>query len=173
VQSFREWRPGLPLAAYVTCMWIQLVAPDSTPYVRRTAPNGSVELGCALGSALRVIGPQTGPLVEHLGPGTILVGARLRPGAAPAVLGLPARELTDLSVGLSQVWGNHLDGLDARMAAAPSPRDALAALEAAIYCRVADAAAPDPIPTEVVRLLLAGGPSDMGALTSALAISES
>jgi AraC-like DNA-binding protein len=28
-------------------------------------------------------------------------------------------------------------------------------------------------PTEVVRLLLAGGPSDVGALTSALAISES
>jgi AraC-like DNA-binding protein len=101
------------------------------------------------------------------------VGARLRPGAAPAVLGLPASELTDSSVELSEVWGGYMDDLDAKMAETHSPREAFAALETAIYSRLADAARPDPIPTEVVRLLLAGGPSDMGALTSALAISES
>jgi AraC-like DNA-binding protein len=174
VQSFREWRPKSPLAAYVTCMWIQQVATDSTPYVRRTAPNASAELVCELGSVLRVIGPQTGPMVEHLGPGAVLVGARLRPGAAPAVLGLPASELTDVSIGLSEVWGGHHMGeLNAQVAISHSPREVLAALEAAIHRRSADAADPDPIPTEVVRLLLAGGPSDMRSLTSALAISES
>jgi hypothetical protein len=177
VQSFREWRPPLPLAAYVTCMWIQQVSTDSVPYVRRTAPHGRAELVCELGSVLRVIGPQTGPRVEHLGPGTILVGVRLRPGAVPAVLGVPASELADVTVGLSEVWGGHtsveVDELGERTADSHSPRKLLAALEAAIYRRLADAADPDPIPTEVVRLFLNGGPSDVSALSSALAISES
>jgi AraC-like DNA-binding protein len=177
LQSFREWRPPLPLAAYVTCVWIQRVSMDSMPYVRRTAPNGSAELVCELGSELRVIGPQTGPRVEHLRPGTILVGVRLRPGAVPAVLGVPACELADVTVGLSEVWGGHtsveVDELGERMADSRLPREVLAALEGAMYRRLGDAPDPDPIPTEVVRLFLTGGPSEVSALSSTLAISES
>jgi hypothetical protein len=59
------------------------------------------------------------------------------------------------------------------MADSNSLRAVLAALEAAIDTRLAEAADPDPIPAEVVRLLLSGGPSDVGTLTSTLAISES
>jgi hypothetical protein len=53
----------------------------------------------------RVVGPQTGPVEYTLAPGAAMVGVRLTPGAAPSVLGVPASEVVDLSVGADDLWG--------------------------------------------------------------------
>jgi hypothetical protein len=95
VQTVRDRRPQALLARQVSCVWIQEVSTDSDPFAHRRAPNGSAELLCTLGSTPRVLGPQTGPVEEVLAPGTVIVGVRLRPEAAAAVLGVPASELSD------------------------------------------------------------------------------
>jgi AraC-like DNA-binding protein len=46
------------LAPYVSCVWVQEVAPDSPPYAFQAVPNGSVEVVCILGGLPFVIGVQ-------------------------------------------------------------------------------------------------------------------
>ncbi|MGH6912960.1 MAG: helix-turn-helix domain-containing protein, partial [Geminicoccales bacterium] len=69
----------------------------------------------------------------------VLVGVRLRPGAAPA-LGLPASELLDRATPLGDIWRvDDVPGLVEQ----PSIAARLAVAEAALARRLADAAAPD------------------------------
>jgi hypothetical protein len=69
-QSYVERPPAPALRALVSSVWVQQVGRDAAPYVHRRIPNGAVELVCRVGSAPRVIGPLTEPLVEVVQPGT-------------------------------------------------------------------------------------------------------
>lgn len=171
-QSWRERRPDAPLAPYLTCVWVQEVAPDAVPYRHRTVPNGSAELICELGAAPRLVGPQTGPTDELLAPGTTVVGVRFKPGAAPSVLGMPASELVDVAVGAEELWGGAAAALGERVAGSGSPGAAAATLEREIAARLAGAAGPDPIAAEAVSLLLPWRTGEVTSLTSSLYISE-
>jgi AraC-like DNA-binding protein len=174
VQSFRERRPVVALAPYVSSVWVQQVARHSAPYTHRTVPNGSAELVYEVGSLPRVIGPQSGPRVETLDAGTTVVGVRLRPGAVPCVFGVPASDLVDLTVECDQLWHGWPDELGDLLAATHTPDLAAATIEGAILARVAaDTAAPDAVATEAVRRLHPGlGDSDVASLTSSLHVSE-
>ena len=85
----------------VACTWEQ-VAPVGTE--QRVVPDGCVDLIWS-GERLSIAGPDTKPRVVVLARGSWLVGARLRPGAAGAALGLPASEVHDLSVDAAEVLG--------------------------------------------------------------------
>ena len=140
-QTYREFRPPLRLAAHLASVWIQRVPPDAAPYRHRSVPNGSVELVCPVGAVPRIVGPQTGPVVDVLAPGTTVVGARFHPGAAPSVLGVPASELIDLVVESDALWGRWAVALGERVAEAASPLAAVAVLQAQITGRLGTAAA--------------------------------
>jgi AraC-like DNA-binding protein len=172
-QTYRDRPPAAALGRHVACVSVQQVFPGSEPYTHRPVPNGSAELRCAVGAVPQVVGPQTGPLEHTLTPGTTVVSVRFKPGAAPSVLGLPASEVVDLSVGADELWGRSAVALGEAVAAAASPWEAAAKLEAAIAGRLADAAEPDPIAMEAVRLLLPGRTRDVTSLPSELYISES
>lgn len=172
-QTHRERRPAAELAPYVACVSVQQVFPGSAPYTYRPVPNGSVELLCEVGAVPRVVGPQSGPLEHTLAPGTTVVGVRLNPGAAPSVLGVPASEVVDLSVGADELWGRSAVALGEAVAAASSPWEAATKLEGVVVVRLADAVEPDPIAMEAVRLLLPGRTRDVTSLPSELYISES
>jgi AraC-like DNA-binding protein len=173
-QSYVE-RPPIPaLAGVVSSVWIQQVAPDAPPYVQRNIPSGGVELVCRLGREPRVVGPLTGALVEVLEPGSTVVGLRLAPGAAARVLGLPASELVDLAVDAHDVWGAAGGGRFALADLADpdaSPERLLARIQLLVAARLADAAAPDPLVAEAVRLLR-WSIDDVASLTASLHISE-
>jgi AraC-like DNA-binding protein len=171
-QTYRERRPAPELAGRLSCVWVQEVPADAEPYAHRTVPNGGVELSCRVGSLPQLVGPQTGPMLEILAPGTTVVGVRFRPGAAPSVLNMPATELVDLAVGADELWGDTAFALGERIAMAASPQEAAAALEREILARSIEAQAPDPIATEAVRHLLPWQVSEVTSLTSALYISE-
>jgi AraC-like DNA-binding protein len=172
-QSHRDRRPVAELARYVACVSVQQVLPGSEPYTYRPVPNGSAELRCEVGAMPQVFGPQSGPIEHTLAPGATVVGVRFNPGAAPSVLGVPASELVDLSVGADELWGRSALALGEALAAAASPWEAAAKLEAAIMARLADAAEPDPITMEAARRLLPGRTRDVTSLPSELYISES
>jgi AraC-like DNA-binding protein len=183
-QSYVE-RPPIPaLAGVVSSVWIQQVGPDAPPYVQRNIPSGGMELVCRSGREPRVVGPLTGALVEVLEPGTRVVGLRFAPGGAARVLGLPASELVDLAVDVQDVWGTTGSGGSASAARSrtgfaladladpdASPERLLADVQLVVAARLADAAAPDPLVAEAVRLLR-WSTDAVASLTSSLHISE-
>jgi AraC-like DNA-binding protein len=96
--SYMERLVASPLVA---CTWEQ-AAPVGA--AQRVVPDGCVDLIWS-GERLTIAGPDTQPRIEALAPGSRLVGARLRPGAAGAALGLPVSELRDLSPDAAEVLG--------------------------------------------------------------------
>jgi AraC-like DNA-binding protein len=169
----RELRPAPALARHVTCVWEQTVASQSTAFTHRKAPNGSVELVCAVGSKPRILGPHTGPIDETLVPGTTIVGIRLRPEAAACVLGLPTSTLVDLTLDADELWGDRGDALQELVAGAGSAREAAAVhLQRTVCERLAGATAPDPVVAEGVRRLTSGRRAGVASMASSLFISE-
>ncbi|WP_078965928.1 helix-turn-helix domain-containing protein [Streptomyces aureocirculatus] len=119
-------------------------------------PDGCMDLLWTEGR-LFVAGPDThaylaGPAVGDTA--RRYVGVRFAPGTAPAVLGVPAHELRDRRVELTDLWSAAVvHRLTARVDAADDP---LAALEAVAGERAADRPPPDPLLARVVRSLNAG-----------------
>jgi hypothetical protein len=56
----------------------------------------------------------------------------LRPGAAPAVLGLPASELAALTVDADELWGAPARAIGERVAGSTSVQAVVSALETAV-----------------------------------------
>jgi AraC-like DNA-binding protein len=172
-QTYRERRPAPELAGRLSCVWVQEVEADAPSYAHRTVPNGGVEISCKLGALPQLVGPQTGPTMEVLAPGTTVVGVRFFPGAAPSVLGMPATELVDLAVGADEIWGDAAAALGERIAESTSPQEAAAMLEREVFARAIELEAePDPIATEAVRHLLPWRATEVTSLTESLYISE-
>jgi AraC-like DNA-binding protein len=88
----------------VVCTWEQVT---ETRHEQLVVPDACTDLVWA-GGRLTVAGPDTRPRVVTLAPGSRLVGLRLRPGTAGAVLGLPASELLDSSPDAAEVLGRDL-----------------------------------------------------------------
>jgi AraC-like DNA-binding protein len=104
---------------------------------------------------LLVAGPDTHAYV----PGGGLrrwAGVRFHPGTAPAILGVPAYELRDRRVELTDLWpAAEVRRLQSRITAAADP---VAALEDIALARAAAAGPPDPLLTRLVAALDAGRP---------------
>jgi AraC-like DNA-binding protein len=153
-QRYVERLPHPGLRSVISFGFVQQVSEDAPPYVHRSVPNGSIEVSYQLGSAIPVVtGAHHGPNVFTLEPGSVLAGVRLRPGAAEAVLGIPASELTDRRVPLDFVWGRSSNELVSRLADATSAKEASTLLEQALLARAATAAEPDPVVGELVKRL--------------------
>jgi AraC-like DNA-binding protein len=171
-QSYVERLPVPALADLVSAVFIQRIAPGGHPHRHRHTPNGSVELTWRLGAAPTVVGPLTRPLTQVLAPGTTVVGLRLRPGAAPSILGLPASEHVDLVLGADVFWGGAAGVLGELMTAAASPERALTVLQTHVVGRLPDAGPADPLVSGAVRRLMPGRAGEVASLTSTLYVSE-
>lgn len=100
-----------------------------------------------------------------------MVGVRLRPGAGPAVLGLPASELVDLSVDADELLGRPFRELVETIVAA-WPERAAAMLEAEVAARLTEEPRLDPIVPQAARELLPAHGKDVRAVASSLYVSE-
>lgn len=170
-QTYVERPPVAALADVVSSVWVQHVPADAPAYRHRTIPNGSAELACRVGAAPELVGPRTAAGVDLLAPGSTVVGMRLRPGSAAALLRAPAPELVDRTVEAGMPWARA--GLDERIAAAPSPAAAAAVLEAAFAAAVMrDGPRMDPLVREAVRRLMPARATDVRAVQRALHLSE-
>lgn len=137
MQSMRHI-PAAPLDRYVECFWWSLrEAPQE--FSEYMLPSGSVQLVFALHETPMVCAPDpgSGNLIEWSGslvhgpqwryyaagpkPRGAVVGVSFRPGAATAVLGMPASELAGLHVGLGELWGRRGEVLQERLRAAAGP----------------------------------------------------
>lgn len=129
-------------------------APDRSGVARPVLPDGCMDLLWSEGRLL-VAGPDTRPYVPEGAPAH-WAGIRFHPGTAPALLGVPAHELRDRRVELTDLWGAvEVGRLRARVDAAPDPATAL---EELALRRAARTPPPDPLLAGLVEALRAGRP---------------
>ncbi|MEU8792228.1 helix-turn-helix transcriptional regulator [Streptomyces sp. NPDC048643] len=124
--------------------------------VAAVLPDGCMDLLWTEGRLL-VAGPDTGPYVpDEVPSGGGWAGVRFFPGTAPTYLGVPADELRDRRVELTDLWpATEVRRLAARIDAATDP---VTALEDVALRRAADTEEPDPVLLEVVAALDEGRP---------------
>jgi AraC-like DNA-binding protein len=130
--GYRELAPPPAWRATLSCVWVRETAEDDLPV--RVLPDAGVDVIWRRGGGVFVAGPDTTAKLTAPAPGTVLVGARFRPGAAGAALGVPMAELRDLRVGADDL--DTVPSVDGSL----SPAEALRALLRAIAPVPADAA---------------------------------
>jgi AraC-like DNA-binding protein len=143
METYRERRPAADLAGHVACSWTRTARGSGT-----VLPDGCLDL-MWIGGALVVAGPDSVAARSELAAGVEIAAVRFRPGAAPAVLGVPAAELRDQRVPLAALWP---DGgrLERRVGDAT---DRVAVLEQAVRRRLADGPPADPVALAVAGRL--------------------
>ncbi|MEV0774209.1 DUF6597 domain-containing transcriptional factor [Streptomyces sp. NPDC050428] len=137
-------------------VWTRTAPEHDDGPVYPVLPDGCMDL-LWIGGRLSVAGPDTHAFTPDLsdgGPVADAMGVRFAPGIAPALLGVPAHELRDRRVDLTDLWPGP-EGRDTaeRVATAADPA---AALESAALRRMALAGPPDPLLRAVVGGLDAG-----------------
>lgn len=100
--GYREWAPPAALRHVLSCLWSQ-VTPEGSVRSSLVLPDGCSDLIWERGGLAYVAGPDTGPVPTALPAGTVIVGARFRPGAGGDALGVPLSELRDQRVGLADL----------------------------------------------------------------------
>ena len=103
--EYREFPPPLPLADYFLCFWTQTISGTSGEYAQQVLPDGCVDLVFVNQDAPVAVGPWTDAFAVRFAAGTTILGARLHPGRARGLLGLPAMELLNQSAPLRALWG--------------------------------------------------------------------
>jgi AraC-like DNA-binding protein len=145
--------PAPPLDRYIECLWWSC-RDEPAAGCEHMLPSGTAQIVFALHespilcrpagsdafmrwSGGLVHGPQSTYYVAGPKPRGVAAGLSLRPGAAGAVLGVPAVELTDRHVPLDGLWGRRAGELHERlMAAADDPLEALGILERHFLARI-------------------------------------
>ena len=144
--TYRERPAPADLAGHLRCTWTAVTGPPVA-----VLPDGCLDL-MWLGGTLVVAGPDTRPAPSGLAAGTEIAAVRFRPGAAPAVLGVPAAELRDARVPLAELWAGGAE-LGRRLDAAAGPAERVALLAGAVRGRLADAPPVDPVARAVAAAL--------------------
>jgi methylphosphotriester-DNA--protein-cysteine methyltransferase len=161
---YSEHAPPAGLQSIVACTWEQTARADRR---QRIVPDGCVDLIWMADQRLVIAGADTSARDVALPAGARITGIRLRPGAAGAVLGVPACELRDRDVPAVEVWGAGGRRLqDAIAAAAHDQRAGL--LSAAVAQR---GATPDRLVVAAAGLLANPG-ARVETVAAALGVSS-
>ncbi|HEX4363855.1 MAG TPA: DUF6597 domain-containing transcriptional factor [Solirubrobacteraceae bacterium] len=161
---YQEHSPGAALAPWVACAWERSDGGE-TPV--RVIPDGCIDIVWTEGVGAQVVGPNTTAFLVALPCGVHVVGVRMRPGSAAALLGIDARELRDGDMPLAALWREAGPQLEQRLEAGT---DRVRILLAALGRAAQHGAAPDALVTAAVQRLQDPG-SRVSALASELAIS--
>jgi AraC-like DNA-binding protein len=145
--------PAAPLRPFVECLWVHSIQGADPAEDLRILPDGRIDLVWIPELGVLVAGPQSRHTSRPRAAPLVAVGARFRPGIAPALLQVPARELLDRHVPLGAIRPALATRLDARLAAA---RDPLAALEQELLRSLEGFGDPDPVVSGATALLAVG-----------------
>jgi len=121
---------------------------------------------------LRVIGPRSRASYHPGKELPMCIRARLRPGAARPVFGVPASELRDQAVPLTDLWGDRAARLESRLNELTGPAPILRGIEDALLESLHDSAdSRDLLLREAIESLSTTG-ERVAALARRLSISE-
>lgn len=146
---YRRLAPPPALREHLQCAWT--IGPASAAN-ETTLPDGSIDIVWGEVGAPLLAGPDTRPVPSTRPPGTTVVGVSFRPGAAPALLGIPADQLRDLRVPLADVWGRDAARLEQRLDDG-SPAARLKLIKHELQLRLECAERPDELVAAAVTRL--------------------
>jgi AraC-like DNA-binding protein len=155
------------LRRLLTTVWTHDLPPRATAV--RVLPDAAIDVVVG-GGRIRIAGPDTSAVVERFPAGGWVVGFQLRPGAAAALLGVPASALRDERVDLEDLWGAAAGELVDAADEGDGPAAVAAAVEERLAGRAAAAPDGDPLAEPLLRRLAVGGPA--GALADELGLGE-
>ena len=116
--EYREHLPPAALAPWVACTWERR---DGGGAPVRVVPDGCIDIIWTQGAGTAVAGANTTAFLVTLPARTHVVGLRLRPGAAPPLLGVDGTALRDARPALHELWGDDAHELTARLEEAADP----------------------------------------------------
>ena len=105
LSDYREFIAPAPLAPRILCFWTQTIIGSRGVYQHRVLPDACVDIVFINDEPPMVFGPWTVPFVARLPVGTSITGARLPPGRASWLLGMPASELLNQAIPIAAVKG--------------------------------------------------------------------
>jgi len=149
--EYREHGPSAPLASFVQCVWtlegnatelgdeVQPILPDGRPELvvhfgdafERVHPNGAIERQ----PALLFAGQLTGPLVLRPTGHVAVLGVRLHPDGAAALLSEPQSQLVGLTIGVDVLSGSLFQSLAEARDSATSLAEAVRAVQDRLVVR--------------------------------------
>jgi AraC-like DNA-binding protein len=165
VPGYREFAPPARFRRELHCLWVSVRLPGDPP-AADVLPDGCTDLIWESAAGAYVAGPDTRPNSLVAPPGTVLVGARFRPGAGGAALGVPLSELLD-----QRVDATDLPVVPARLLPGSLEPDEALRRVAGIAAQLVTERPPDPLVLEAARRL--GRPGERAELLAgSLGISE-
>ncbi len=103
--EYREFLPPAALADHFVCFWTQAISGSQGVYEHRVLPDACIDIVLVNDEPPVVVGPWTVPLLAQLPAGSSITGARLHPGRASCLLGMPASELLNQTMPMAAVKG--------------------------------------------------------------------
>ncbi len=166
VMTYREHPAPPGLRPWLACTWERRAAGGSPV---RVLPDGCIDVVWIEAAGTQIVGANTSAFFVALVPGTRVVGARLRPGAAATLLGVAPEALRDARVPVEDAWGSAGKRLAEALEA--DGGDPLERLRAALLARAERAERPDPIVGgAVIRLARPG--TGVAGVARELGVSE-
>jgi hypothetical protein len=150
--DYREFPVPAQLANHFLCFWTQAIV-GSQEYAHQVLPDACIDIVFINEEPPIVVGPWTEPFIARLAAGTTITGARLRPGYASSVLGIPASELFNRSIPLRSLWDGGRTEPFAHVSHEQCTTARRLALSQALTARIASAGPPDDIVITSMRWL--------------------
>lgn len=158
-----EWAPPRPLTGLIECLWRSRVGGGADQRLR-LVPDGCVELSRSNDGQAVVFGPSSRWSDLVLPAGASFNGVRVRPGAAPYLLGVDADELAGSVVPLDELPRCRQLG---RVGGAAWFGAVLATAEERVH-----SFARDPVAFEAPRLMASAPSTSISAVAAELALSS-
>jgi AraC-like DNA-binding protein len=167
--AYRELAPSGDVYSLVACRWMRDAAGEESSDSVLVLPDGCVDLLWREGE-LVLAGLDRTARSSPVAPGERILGLRLRPGVAGAVLRMPASEVLDVHVKLEELLGPSASELAERLAESDGGDEAFDLLEGMVGSQLEDGG-PDPLVLAATRRLGFPG-SRIDRLAESLGISD-
>jgi AraC-like DNA-binding protein len=154
------------------CLWSAEIGRGEGEYAQQVMPDACVDIIWADDGEPEVAGPATRSIVARLPPGTVLVGARFKPGWSAGVLGVDASELQDLHLPLRDVSPSLARRFDSAVTDRPSAMERVRVAGELLARHLAQSAPPDATVRAAVDWLVANPQGRVRELSRALHVSS-
>ena len=169
--TYREFVPPEAAREHLVCLWVSVAGGDAE-HAQPVLPDACLDILWTDDEEPMVAGPSTRAFVSTVAPGTIVVGARFRPGGSAGVLGVDASELQDRHLPLRDVAPALARRFSTLVADRASAADKLAAAASLVARPLADAGPPDGLARAAVRWMAAHPHGRVHELGRALHVSD-
>lgn len=143
--GYHEIVPSTGLASHVLRLWAYAIPPSRDPSTAVVIPDGCADIIWVDDRPPIVVGPMTALAPSWPAPGSLVIGARLRPGLAGLVLGEDCQGLTDREIPLAAIWGDSAARELEHVIEAPSLPARFAAIELSLLDRLVGSSGADPV----------------------------